>query len=158
MTWICRNKKHKQNFCYETCMTATSLKIVVIRALKWITGNKLWRCGLNWTCTGPGPMKGFCVSSTEPLVPSTSLYVPTVLTWNLRMLSSCSFVGSVLLFWLTGVTAALAVLAGTWGAGARFTRRPSFSMRRWSLGGGTGFTATPLTPGCEPNNKPACSP
>lgn len=71
------------------------------------------------------------------------------LTWNFRMLSSCSFVGSVLLLWPIGVAAIVAVLAGTWGAGALFTRRPSCSMRRWSLGGGTGFAATPLTPGCK---------
>lgn len=51
----------------------------------------------------------------------------------------------------------------TCGAGALLTRRPSFSIRRWSLGGGTGFafglveagtgvdgTALPFSaPGCE---------
>jgi hypothetical protein len=35
------------------------------------------------------------------------------LTWNFRILSSCSFVGSALLLWATGVAATAVVLAGT---------------------------------------------
>lgn len=33
----------------------------------------------------------------------------------------------------------LLILAGSWGAGALFTSLPSFSILRWSLGGGTGL-------------------
>lgn len=63
------------------------------------------------------------------------------------MLSSCSLVGSATTGTGTATGVAvmllllLVILAGSWGAGALFTRRPSFSIFRWSLGGGTGLVA-----------------
>lgn len=58
------------------------------------------------------------------------------------MESNCSFVGSTIwamrLFWPPPGT--ICFRSGTCGAGARFTSRPSFSMRKWSRGGGTGRT------------------
>jgi hypothetical protein len=49
----------------------------------------------------------------------------------------------------TGVTlggSGAAALAGSCGGGALFTSRPSFSIRRWSRGGGTGLAGVPLVP------------
>lgn len=74
-----------------------------------------------------------------------------MLTWYFLILSNCSLVGSTTA--VGGVTVAggdvvvvLTVLllgrrAGTCGAGALFTKRPSFSILRWSRGGGAGFVA-----------------
>lgn len=64
------------------------------------------------------------------------------------MLSNCSRVGSVTIDVLLPpiggalMLLLLIVLAGSWGAGALFTSRPSDSIFRWSLGGGTGFGGT----------------
>lgn len=62
------------------------------------------------------------------------------------MLSSCSLVGSVTVVGVDGSAVVVAVIlllfvirAGNWGAGARFTILPSFSIFKWSRGGGTGL-------------------
>lgn len=68
------------------------------------------------------------------------------LTWYFLMLSNCSNVGSTICAICCCCTAAALPLpatrqrrSGSCGAGAQLMRRPSFSMRRWSRGGGTGF-------------------
>lgn len=57
------------------------------------------------------------------------------LTSNFLMLSISCLVGSLCVLLLMVVI----VLAGTWGAGSLFISRPSFSILKWSLGGGIGF-------------------
>lgn len=74
-----------------------------------------------------------------------------MLTWYFLILSNCSLVGSTTAVGVVTAVGRDVVLvfallllgkrAGTCGAGALFTKRPSFSILRWSRGGGAGFVA-----------------
>lgn len=63
-------------------------------------------------------------------------YGVIIFTWYFFMLSSCSCVASTI--WAIWWVCSAGLRSGTCGAGARFTIRPSFSIRKWSRGGGTG--------------------